>query len=306
MAEAAKVKDLKGWFKGLGRDGDRSIEQQMIGLERLVAEVQGKTVIDAGCAEGLISLELAKAGARNCVGLEIIGKFVVIANRLAEEQELPCEFITANLNEFDLSDKPHADIVLMLAILHKLRDPSRVCAALAALARDLVVIRLPPYGLKIIDARSGMRPHDIGAAMKDSGFVLEAVVSGPLDEWLGYFRRVKVEGGVQQDARPVVVEAMRLETLEQTPESTDVQAQAGAAEDVGGTEVAGGATDRPESETDRQESATKPAEGVTGTPESASEPVASETGAPGGDKPSSDAGDATGTRRRRGRTRDAE
>lgn len=188
MAESAKVKLRKGWFLGLGRDGDRTIDQQMNGLEKLLLEVPGKTVIDAGCAEGLISMELAKAGAARCLGLEVIPRFVEVANEFVGD--LPCRFEVANLNEYDLSAVEPADIVIMLAVLHKLRDPSTVCAALARLARDLCVIRLPPYGLVIVDDRSERLPHDIGAVMAHAGFRLESETRGPLEEWVGYFRRV--------------------------------------------------------------------------------------------------------------------
>lgn len=192
MAESAKVKLRKGWFLGLGRDGDRTIDQQMIGLEQLVREVPGKTVIDAGCAEGLISMELAKAGAVSCLGLEVIPRFIDVANEYVGH--LPCRFELANLNEYDLSTMEPADIVIALAVLHKLKDPSTVCAALAALARDLCVIRLPPYGLVIVDDRSERVPHDIGVVMEASGFRLESVVDGPYAEWVGYFRRVSHAG----------------------------------------------------------------------------------------------------------------
>lgn len=189
MAESAKVKIRKGWFKGLGRDGDRTVEDQMTGLEKLVAEVAGKTVLDAGCAEGLISIELAKAGAKSCHGLEIVERFVDIANRLADENKVLCTFEAANLNEYRLVGQPQSDIVLALAILHKLQDPSRVCGELADLAKNLMVIRLPPSGLRIVDERSGRVPHEIGDVMGAKGFTLETETTGHLGEWIGYFRR---------------------------------------------------------------------------------------------------------------------
>lgn len=184
------MKTAKGWFQGLGRDGDRSISQQMIGLEQLLLQVPGKSVLDAGCAEGLISIELARAGAASCVGLERVASYIPIAQN--EAGQLPCSFVCADLNEYDVAAHGQVDIVIMLAILHKLKNPSTVCAALAALARDLVVIRLPPYGMVIRDARSNNEPHDIGVVMASAGFELTSVVAGPRDEWLGYFRRMPV------------------------------------------------------------------------------------------------------------------
>ena len=67
MVSPSKMRAAMGWFvinhdKAGHRDGDRSLEQQMRGLEKLVREVHGKTVLDIGCAEGLISMALVRAG----------------------------------------------------------------------------------------------------------------------------------------------------------------------------------------------------------------------------------------------------
>lgn len=227
MAEAQSLKDRKGWFKGLGRDGDRTLDEQMIGLERLFAEVPGKTVIDAGCAEGLITLEVAKAGAASCVGVEIVERFVDIAVRLAAEQGLPCKFVAANLNDFDVSSLDPADIVLMLAIAHKLKDPSRAVGELADLARELCVVRMPPAGPRIVDPRSGNVPHDVTEVMVAKGFALEAVVAGPLKEWTGYYRRVDAKFAPEPPAVKRAKKARQVTAPEETkaPEAETISAQ---------------------------------------------------------------------------------
>lgn len=177
----------KGWFIAGGRSGDRTLDQQMIGLDRLFEQAPGKTILDAGCAEGLISIELARRGALGCHGLEIVPGHVEVARSLAGG--LPCTFEVADLNEHDIGQTGQADIVLMLAILHKLRDPSKVCSALAHKAKELCVIRLPADGPVIKDKRSGFVAHDIDAVMLSSGFELSDVDLGHLDEWVGYYRR---------------------------------------------------------------------------------------------------------------------
>lgn len=214
------MKQAKGWFLGLGRDGDRTLDQQMVGLEQLLLEVPGKSVLDAGCAEGLISIELAKAGASACTGLEVVARYIPVAREQAGD--LPCNFVHANLNDHVVQQHGPVDIVIMLAILHKLKNPSAVCAALAGMARDLVVIRLPPYGLVIRDARSNNEPHDIGAVMDAAGFTLESVVAGPLDEWLGYFRRTPVYApemvAAPVEAAPIVVAEPEAVEVMSTPD----------------------------------------------------------------------------------------
>lgn len=179
----------RGWFNTSIRDGDRSLGEQMTGLEQVVSEAPGKTVLDCGCAEGLISFELAKAGAASCLGLEAVRRHLDAARAL--NGELPCTFERVDLNDFSLPAEKTFDIVLLLAILHKLHDPSAVCAMFAAACTDLCVIRLPPSGPVINDPRSLNVPHDIAAVMKAAGFVLERETVGPRSEWLAYFRRQK-------------------------------------------------------------------------------------------------------------------
>ena len=181
MAEQKKL----GWFTTPGRLGDRTLESQLIGLDRLLTECAGQTVLDVGCAEGLIGMELARRGAQLVHGVEVVAGHIDVAREL--RGDLPCSFEVDNANTYE--PRGQFDIVLMLAVLHKLKDPTAACKRFAAAARKTVVIRLPPYGLVIVDARSNEVPHDIGLAMADAGFTLDEVVAGPREEWLGYFRR---------------------------------------------------------------------------------------------------------------------
>lgn len=181
MAEQKKL----GWFTTPGRLGDRTLESQLIGLDRLLRECDGQTILDVGCAEGLIGMELARRGARMVHGVEVVPGHIDVAKEL--RGDLPCSFEVANANSYE--PQGQFDTVLMLAVLHKLKDPSSACKRFAAAAQRTVVIRLPPYGLVIVDARSENVPHDIGLAMDEAGFTLDEVVAGPREEWLGYFVR---------------------------------------------------------------------------------------------------------------------
>lgn len=178
--------DRQGWFTTPGRQGDRTLWQQLTGLDPVLAEAAGAAVLDVGCAEGLISLELARYGARHVHGVEIVSTHVDVANRL--RGDLPCSFEVADVNDWTPSG--NYQIVLMLAILHKLRDPAAACARFAAACDDLCAIRLPPERAPVIvDPRSDNRPVDIAAVMDDAGFEHTLTLRGHLNEWCGYFRR---------------------------------------------------------------------------------------------------------------------
>jgi len=176
----------KGWFIAGGRRGDRTFAQQRNGLDRLFASVAGKTVLDVGCAEGLIATALADAGARYVLGAEIVPGHVELARRLSGKRAVGFEVADANVYE----PPGPFDIVLMLAVLHKLQDPSESARRIGAAAQELCVVRLPPYGSTIVDSRSFNVPHDIEVALGEVGLRLDSEDRGPFDEWVGYFVRV--------------------------------------------------------------------------------------------------------------------
>lgn len=189
MEETEQPVKPKGWFVLEGheaQEGDRTLKQQLKGLVPLFKECVGKSILDVGCAEGLISIQLAKAGARAVRGIEIVDRYIPIAQRLAKH--LPCKFVCSNADDYVPAKR--YDIVIALALLHKLRDPTAACMKYANACRDLMVIRLPPgRGETISDERTGFEVHDIGACMREAGFALERTELGPFEEPTFYYRR---------------------------------------------------------------------------------------------------------------------
>ncbi|MCC6489156.1 MAG: class I SAM-dependent methyltransferase [Candidatus Hydrogenedentes bacterium] len=182
----------KGWFSTPGRGGDRTLEQQMVGLESAVVAAKGGVVLDVGCAEGLIAMEFLRAGAREAVGVERVAAHLDVARTLRDQERLPLALFHADANVWDPTDcTPYGgfDVVLLLAILHKLKDPSAAAHRFGAVTKSLCVVRLPASGEVIRDERSGYVPHDIGVAMRDAGLSLVDVVHGTYDEWIGYYAR---------------------------------------------------------------------------------------------------------------------
>jgi len=180
----------KGWFKIPGvQDGDRTLEDQMKGLGWLFANVKNNTVLDVGCAEGLLSIELAaRYGAKSVHGVEVVADHVVMANKL-KGSKLPITFECADMNKW--RPKKKYDIVVALAILQKLKDPGAVAAALANCAHEAIVLRLPPeHAPTVIDARSNNVPHHIGEILRASDFTqIEQSYDGHFGEYVGVWRR---------------------------------------------------------------------------------------------------------------------
>ena len=188
MAHAAAV---KGWFKIAGvQDGDRTLDEQMKGLERLLTRVPGKSVLDLGCAEGLIGAQLVAAGAVEVDGVNVVEHELAAAKKLHKGK--PMRFFRAHLGNADeraLLDGEllaRYDVVLLLSVLHKVKDPQAFLEWAVGYADELVVIRLPAPVLS--HARSNHRPYPIRDWMTKR-YELLCEPKTCRGEWLGYFAK---------------------------------------------------------------------------------------------------------------------
>jgi len=179
----------KGWYiiKGV-QDGDRTVEEQLTGLGTICANVGGKTVLDLGCAEGLIGLHLVqKCGAAHVDGFSLVKSEIAVGERLAAG--LPIALNAADLNEAR-TWLPHAaaryDVVLLLSILHKFSRPGDVLELALERAGDWVAVRLPAPIIN--DARSNWKPFDVRPVLQEQ-FDLVETPKGPRNEWQTIWRR---------------------------------------------------------------------------------------------------------------------
>lgn len=195
-----------GWFKLPGQRGDRAVEEQLRGLAFALDQAKGRTVLDLGCAEGAIALEFARAGADRVEGFEIIAEHVEVARHLCAVVDAGerCTFRCVDLNKAVVSATHDGwDIVLALAVLHKLEDPAAVLRSFGNLARELVVIRMPGFArgrppTVFRSERYEKDVVDVAQILRGCGFVLERVERGPHlergPEPVLYFRRKSQRG----------------------------------------------------------------------------------------------------------------
>ncbi len=182
------------WFKIPGiQDGERDLAEQMKGLAPAPREASGRTVWDLGCAEGLIAFEFMKTGA-TVEAIDCNGVLLEVAEaqraQLPEEEKARVSFARADLREV-LAEGLTAsfDIVLALAVVHKLVEPEKALRYIARAARSLVVIRLPGGSTGKFKSKNHGTPCDVNAAMPQHGFDLERTEQGPRDELVQYWRR---------------------------------------------------------------------------------------------------------------------
>lgn len=103
-----------------------SLFDRFEGLEPLLAESPGASVLDIGACDGLVAYELARAGARLVHGFERDGGDVAFARRLFRDVPVEAAFVEADLSGGTSVMERHAllldryDIVLFLGVHHHL------------------------------------------------------------------------------------------------------------------------------------------------------------------------------------------
>lgn len=172
----------QSWFGGA-----RRVAEQMIGLDEALAECSGKSVLDLGCAEGAIALAFARAGASRVVGIECNAYSVKVALEFCGDL---VRIEQGNLNTMRLPEGPW-DIVLALAIIHKMRSPTNLIADIAGTGAALVVVRLPGGSSGTFQTKHYGTPCDVNAEFVRNGYVLGTALPGPQDELVQYWRRAE-------------------------------------------------------------------------------------------------------------------
>lgn len=118
-------------FGIIGRRAGTDIKERLSGIEFLLGETNNKSVLDIGCAEGLISLEFAKNGASTINGFDIQDISINKAIQVFEQADIntPYTFKQVNLNNFNnaidsFGTDDNYDIVLFLGVYHHLNRDS--------------------------------------------------------------------------------------------------------------------------------------------------------------------------------------
>lgn len=187
----------KGWFRIDGvQNGDRTAEEQLLGLETIAAEFAGARVLDIGCAEGLIGRHCVDAwGAALVHGVTLPAYEIEEARRQCAGR--PMEFFCADLRSpsacqlLEARLLPSYEVVLLLSVLHKVRAPMRLLEWALRFASRTVVIRLPAPIIDMERCRPGV--HPVGPWMAERFDLIgepttciEPVSGKP--EWMGIYK----------------------------------------------------------------------------------------------------------------------
>lgn len=166
------------------QQGERTLQEQITGLDKALKECSGKRVLDIGCAEGLIGREFALVGAK-VDAFDSIPLHIGVAQKQCPEVNA----YVADLNRLEIPLRPEYDIVLALAVLHKLDIPAHGARYCAAITKSLLVIRLPIGSNGFIVGKFTKSRCDLNKELSRHGFDLECVEEGPRSEKVQYWRK---------------------------------------------------------------------------------------------------------------------
>lgn len=138
------------WFKIGEAHGLRFLKEQLLGLDAVRALASRASVLDLGCAEGLVGKYLIDThGADLLQGVEYLPERVEEAQRQCAGY-INAQFFQADLNDLKAVEKamgemllPGYGVVLLLAILHKLREPEHLLKWAADHCIGVMAVRYP-------------------------------------------------------------------------------------------------------------------------------------------------------------------
>ncbi len=107
-------------------------------------DLSGKTVLDVGCNYGYFCLEAKKRGADRVVGYDISPEAIRKARMLAECMNLDVEFHVLDVESSLPGER--FDYILVMNLLHHLRDPLGFLRKIADLCRERLILEIATLG----------------------------------------------------------------------------------------------------------------------------------------------------------------
>jgi 2-polyprenyl-3-methyl-5-hydroxy-6-metoxy-1,4-benzoquinol methylase len=135
----------------LGRWIDRHFRPDMYERYRLTFEtcgdVGGKTVLDIGCGGGRYSIEFAKRGAAQVVGLDFAPNMVKLARQRAEEHGVQgcCHFIVGDFMQVEFHQR--FDICIAIGVFDYIAQPRPFLEKMKSLTNEWMIMTFPSKSL---------------------------------------------------------------------------------------------------------------------------------------------------------------
>jgi tRNA (mo5U34)-methyltransferase len=128
----------------------------------VLATLDGKTVLDLGCACGYFSVMMKKRGARRVLGIDLVEGSINQAKFLADVYNVDVDFRVEDVYHFCLTNEEVFDYVLFLGLFYHLRHPLLVLDHVAAITRERLYFQSIVRGASHLEALEVKDdyPHD--------------------------------------------------------------------------------------------------------------------------------------------------
>jgi SAM-dependent methyltransferase len=105
--------------------------------------IRGRTFLDIGCGTGRYTLEFARRGARQAIGLDISERMIAICRERARQAHLEdhSAFVQTDLLEYQPGTA--FDVCIGIGLFDYIRDPLAVLKKMNACAREKVIASFP-------------------------------------------------------------------------------------------------------------------------------------------------------------------
>lgn len=193
--------EYRPWFILGDNNGQIPLNRQLLGLKEV--DVKGKTLLDVGCAEGMMILHFLEQGAKLGHGVEIRSRAVEVAQSIAGYNKISdkAKFWEGDLRKPDMALNQEGmlssyDVVFAMASLQKTKTKAGdVLQKIADKCDETLVVRLA-FREITTGWRQKSDPVDV---LAESGFELIRESCGypkgdlpyPMEggSWLAYFHR---------------------------------------------------------------------------------------------------------------------
>ncbi len=112
------------WFGGeqIVKGGRDDMRKRMSLIRK--EDIKGRVVVDIGCNLGAASFWAIENGAKACIGIDVVKEGIELANKIAEELKVNCQFSVAS---FDVPQVKNGDIAFCFACHDDIakEDPKR-------------------------------------------------------------------------------------------------------------------------------------------------------------------------------------
>lgn len=155
----AHVTTPPDWQESPDLDAIRGMAKWDFIVKRNIPDVTGKRVLDVGCNNGVFSLQLAKNGASEVIGIDrdititqkstdVLPKqniieqanFVKHVFEIKDRKKYPIEYIVEDFSNINVSKFGRFDLIIALCVVyHQLRDTPKIIKALSEMTDHLIL-----------------------------------------------------------------------------------------------------------------------------------------------------------------------